>query len=235
MSKKVVIITGATSGYGLAAAKKFQENGDIVIVASRNPEKVAAVVQEYGFADGFVTDVIRYEDWLALKEQVMAKYGRVDVLVNNAGGGVSITDTVTQTKEMIDQAIALNLNSVIYGSSIFGEIMKNQQDGVIINLSSVCARHCWPGWSVYASAKAGVLNFTKGLYVELQPYGVRATCIIPASASTGFQKSAGIDEVVQSLYPEDIANAIFYAASQPKGVVVEEMTVWGTAQVVQPL
>jgi len=113
--------------------------------------------------------------------------------------------------------------------------MKAQGDGIIINLASVCARHCWGGWSVYAAAKAGVLNFTKGLYVELQPYGVRATCIIPGSVSTGFQSSAGIDEVTQSIRPIDIANAIFYAANQPKGVVVEEMTVWGTSQVVEPM
>ena len=66
------------------------------------------------------------------------------------------------------------------------------------------------------AAKAGVLNFTKGLYVELQPYGVRATCIIPASASTGFQKNAGIDEVVQSLTVEDIANAVFYATKSAR-------------------
>lgn len=64
---------------------------------------------------------------------------------------------------------------------------------------------------------------------------IQATCIIPASASTGFQKNAGIDEVVQSLTVEDIANAVFYAANQPKGTVIEEMTVWGTAQEVQPL
>ena len=142
---------------------------------------------------------------------------------------------LVQTKETIDSTIAINLNSVIYGSSIFGEIMKTQGDGIIINISSVCAKHAWGGWSVYAAAKAGVLNFTKGLYVELQPYGVRATCIIPASASTDFQKSAGIDEVVQSLQAENIADAVYYTATQPKGVVVEEMTVWGTAQVVVPL
>ena len=90
-------------------------------------------------------------------------------------------------------------------------------------------RHCWGGWSVYAAAKAGVLNFTKGLYVELQPYGIRATCIIPAAASTGFQKAAGIPEENQTLKPDDIADAIFYAATVPSGVTVEEMTVWGTS------
>lgn len=231
---KIVIITGATSGYGLATAKKFKECGDTVIIASRNAEKVNKIANEFGF-DGFVIDVTDYSKWQELKEYVINKYGKIDVLVNNAGCGVSIVDTTEQTQETIDKTIAINLNSVIYGSNVFGNVMKVQKDGIIINISSVCARHCWGGWSVYAAAKAGVLNFTKGLYVELQKHGVRATCIIPASASTDFQKSAGIDEVVQSLSVEDIANAVHYAAYQPKGVVVEEMTVWGTAQVVEPM
>lgn len=232
---KITVITGATSGYGLATARKCKENGDTVIIVSRSAEKVAAVVQEYGFSDGFVLDVTDYAGWITLKEHILSRYGRIDVLVNNAGTGVQIAELYEQTKESIDAAIAINLNGVIYGSQIFGEVMKQQGDGIIINISSVCARHCWAGWSVYAAAKAGVLNFTKSLYVELQPYGVRATCIIPAAASTGFNTKSGIPENEQSLTPEDIAGAVYYAASQPKGVCVEEMTVWGTSQVVQPL
>ena len=232
---RIGLITGATSGFGLAAAKKFHENGDTVIIASRNAEKVAATVKAGGFADGFCINVADYADWVALRDYVQAKYGRIDVLVNNAGGGVAIVDTVDQTQADIDAAIALNLNSVIYGCKLFGEMMKAQGDGIVINLASVCARHCWGGWSVYAAAKAGVLNFTKGFYVEMQPFGVRATCVIPASSATGFQSNAGIDNVTQTLSAEDIANAICYAANQPKGVVVEEMTVWGTSQQVQPL
>lgn len=232
---RIVVITGATSGFGLAAAKKFHANGDTVIVASRNEEKVRRVVVENGFADGVRIDVACYADWLALRDHVKEKYGRIDVLVNNAGGGVCIADTVEQTVEDIDAAIALNLNSTIYGCKLFGEMMKIQGDGIVINLASVCARHCWGGWSVYAAAKAGVLNFTKGFYVEMQPYGVRATCVIPAASATGFQSGAGIAEENQTLTAEDIANAICYAANQPKGVVVEEMTVWGTSQQVQPL
>lgn len=235
MEKRVVVITGSTSGYGLATAKKFKEQGDTVIIASRNKGKVENTVRAGGFADGFVMDVRNYADWLALETFITEKYGRCDVLVNNAGSGKSITDTVDLDHETIDDVISLNLNSVIYGSGIFGRMMKKQHDGMIINISSVCARHCWAGWSVYAAAKAGVLNFTKGLYVELQPFGVRATCIIPAAASTGFQQSSGIDEVNESLTTEDIANAVVYAANMPKTAVVEEMTVWGTSQQVQPL
>ena len=156
-------------------------------------------------------------------------------MVNNAGGGIALAEVTDQKEKDIDAAISVNLNSVIYGCSVFGKMMKEQKDGVIVNISSVCAKHAWQGWSVYAAAKAGVLNFTKGLYVELRPFGVRATCVIPASSSTGFQKNANIGETHDSLTAEDVANAVFFAACQPKGVVVEEMTVWGVAQECCPL
>jgi len=233
--QRIVIVTGATSGYGLATAKLFQENGDRVIAVSRNARKVADIVAENGFVDSYALDVTVYAQWVKFRDYVQQKYGRVDILVNNAGGGVAITPVTEQVAGDIDYAIALNLNSVIYGSKLFGAMMKDQGNGMIINLSSVCARHCWAGWSVYAAAKAGVLNFSKGLYVELRPYGVRVTCVIPAAASTGFQRSAGIGEENQTLTPRDVADAVFYAANQPKGVVLEEVTVWGTSQDVQPL
>ena len=232
---KTVLITGATSGFGLATAKKFKSNGDKVIIVSRNEQKVQDAVNQYGFDFGFTMDVSDYEKWVELKDIVVKKFGKIDALINNAGGGVAIKDTTDQNKDDINHTIALNLNSVIYGSAIFGEVMKKQRDGIIVNLSSVCAKHAWPGWSVYAAAKSGVLNFTKGLYVELQPYGVRATCVIPASSSTGFQKNANIGQTQDSLLPEDIANAVFFAVNQPKGAVIEEMTVWGTSQVCCPL
>lgn len=235
MSNRIVVVTGATSGYGLAIAQKFNDNGDKVIIVSRDSQKVYSIVSQYGFEDGFCLDVTNYTGWIKLKEYVISKYGRIDILVNNAGGGVKIAEITMQDQESIDKAISLNLNSVIYGSSIFGEVFKSQRDGMIVNISSVCADHCWSGWSVYASAKAGVVNFTKGLYVDLQPYGVRATCIIPASASTGFQSSAGLSETSDSLRVDDIASAVLYSANLPKGAVVETMTVWGTSQVVNPL
>lgn len=233
---RIVIVTGATSGYGLATARKFKENGDVVIAVSRNAQKVDEVVKSLGLADGFTMDVKDFESWKALKDFVIGKYGRVDVLVNNAGGGVKIADVEEHTRETIDETIALNLNSVIYSANVFAPVLKAQKEGTVVNIASVCATHCWGSWSVYAAAKAGVLNFTKGLYVELQPYGARATCVIPAAANTGFQKNAGMAEGDrQTLLPENIADAVYYVADQPKGVVVEDMTVWGTSQVVQPL
>ncbi len=232
---RVILITGGTSGYGLATAKLFHANGDTVLIASRNAEKVAKVVAENNFAKGYTLDVTKYEEWVAVKNSITADFGTVDVLINNAGGGVSLVETIRQTRETIDEAIALNLNSAIYSSQLFVPDMIAQQDGVIINVSSICARHQWGTWAIYGAAKAGLLSFSKGLYTEVRPHGVRVTCVLPGRASTGFQSNSGIEGCVESMTAEDIANAIFYCVNQPKGVVVEEITVWGTSQDVQPL
>ena len=234
MARKV-LITGATSGYGLESAKLFQKNGDTVIIASRNEDKVSRTVRDFGFAVGYKLDVTHYEEWVALKEKISKDFGTVDILVNNAGGGVKLVNTVDQTKETIDEAISLNLTSSIYASQIFAPDMIAQKDGIIINVSSICARHQWGTWTIYGAAKAGLLSFSKGLYTELRPHGVRVTCVLPGRASTGFQSNSGIEECEESMTPTDIANAILYCANQPKGVVVEEITVWGTSQDVQPL
>lgn len=232
---KRVIITGGTSGYGLATAKMFKENGFTVLITARHEEALKKA-QADGAADYiFVQDVSCMADWQALYDFANEKMGGVDILVNNAGGGLSIKPIEEQSAETIDAIIKLNLNSVMYAANVFVPEMKERKSGTIINISSVCATHAWADWSVYAAAKAGVLNFTKGLQVELQPYGVRATCIIPASASTGFQSAAGIGETADSLSCDDIASAVYYAATLPARAIVEEMTVWGMSQAVQPL
>lgn len=235
MNGKIVLITGGTSGYGKATAKKLVEEGATVIITARNQTELDSSKTDTGCADAIRMDVTEFADWQMTYDFVVKKYGRLDVLVNNAGGGVAIRDVTEQNKEDIDRAIKLNLNSTIYGANVFAPLMKEQKSGTIINLSSVCAKEAWPGWSVYASAKWGVLGFSKGLYVELRPYNVRVTCLIPASASTGFQKNAQIGEVENKLKPEDIAESIAYICELPEHAVVEELTVWGIDQEVNPL
>ena len=178
---KIVLITGASSGYGKATAKAFKENGDVVIMAARNIEKLEHAKNEVGGDLAFPMDVTKPEDWERAVKAVKETYGRLDVLVNNAGGGIAIKEVSEFTPDEIDTTIKLNLNSVIYGCRAFADMMKAQKCGTMINISSVCARQCWPTWSVYAAAKAGVLNFSKGMYLEMQPYNVRVSCVVPSS------------------------------------------------------
>ena len=233
--KRIVLITGASSGYGKSTAKAFKNNGDIVIMTARNMEKLEEARKEVGGDFAFSMDVTKPSDWDKAVALIKEKYGRLDILVNNAGGGVTIKEVSYFSIEEIDATIKLNLNSVIYGCRAFAEMMKEQKNGTMINISSVCARQCWPTWSVYAAAKAGVLNFSKGMYLEMQPYNVRVTCVVPSSASTGFQSACGIGETADKLLPEDIAETVLYVANLPQRAVVEDVTVWGIDKQVNPL
>lgn len=232
---RVVLITGASIGYGKAIAKAFAESGDTVVMTARNAERLESARAEIGGELAFSMDVTAPSDWDKAVATVKEKYGRLDVLVNNAGGGIAIKEVSEFSIEEIDTTIKLNLNSVIYGCRAFAPMMKAQKRGTIINISSVCARQCWPTWSVYAAAKAGVLNFSKGMYLELQPFGVRVCCVVPSSASTGFQRACGIGETSDQLLPEDIAQTVLYVANLPQRAVVEDVTVWGIDKEVNPL
>ena len=232
---RIVLITGASSGYGKATAKAFKDNGDTVIMAARNLEKLESAREEVGGDLAVSMDVTVPADWEKIVNIITEKYGKLDILVNNAGGGVTIKEVSEFSIEEIDKTITLNLNSVIYGCRAFADMMKKQNCGTMINISSVCARQCWPTWSVYAAAKAGVLNFSKGMYLEMQPYNVRVTCVVPSSASTGFQNSCGIGETTDKLLPEDIAETVLYVANLPQRAVVEDVTVWGIDKQVNPL
>jgi NADP-dependent 3-hydroxy acid dehydrogenase YdfG len=237
---QVALVTGGTSGYGKATAKILVQEGVKVIIASFDTEEVLQSAQQEIGCDSYIhINVIKPEDWEKVYEFVNTKYGRLDMLLNIAGGGVSVMDTDLQPLDKIDYNIKLNLYNVIYGSRIFAPMMRAQKSGTIINFSSVCAKEAWPGWSVYAAAKWGVLGFSKGLYTELQPDNVRVTCVIPAAASTGFQKATnGVDpaEFVElKLKAEDVAQVVVDTCKLPSHVVVEEVTVWGIDQVVVPL
>lgn len=232
---RIVVITGASSGYGKATAKAFKNNGDTVIMVARNLEKLESAKKEIGGDLAISMDVTKPEEWDMLVKTVKERFGRLDILVNNAGGGITIKEVADQSIDEIDAVIKLNLNSVIYGCRAFAGMMQAQKNGTMINISSVCARQCWPTWSVYAAAKAGVLNFSKGMYLEMQPYNVRVSCVVPSSASTGFQSACGIGETTDKLLPEDIAETVLYVANLPQRAVVEDVTVWGIDKQVNPL
>lgn len=232
---RIVLITGASSGYGKATAMAFAAAGDTVIMAARSADKLEMAMREVGGHMAIPMDVTKPADWDMVVKTITEKCGRLDILVNNAGGGIAIKEVAEFTAQEIDDTIKLNLNSVIYGCRAFAPMMKQQGTGTMINISSVCARQCWPTWSVYAAAKAGVLNFSKGMYLEMQPHNVRVTCVVPSSASTGFQSACGIGETTDKLLPEDIAETVLYIANLPQRAVVEDVTVWGIDKQVNPL
>lgn len=235
MNEQVVLITGGSQGYGRAAAKLFADKGAKVVIAARTQGSLEQAALHTGSDSVIVMDVTAPQDWQSAKKNIMQRYGRLDVLVNNAGGGVRISPITEQDTDSIRRSIELNLTGAIYGAQAFADVMIKQQSGTIINVASVCAKHAWPGWSVYAAAKWGLLGFSKNLYVDLQPYGIRVTCILPGAGATDFMQHADMPGGNNKLEANDVANAMLYVCSQPPHVVIEEMTVWGADQVVIPL
>ena len=239
---KVVVITGASSGFGAAMADVFGAAGAKLVLAARGADKldktVAAVKKKKGTAIGVPTDVTDTKALIALKDRTLSEYGQVDILINNAGGGVKIAPVVEQTAEDIDAAIELNLTSVINACRIFVPAMAARKSGLIINFTSVCERYAWPTWAVYSAAKAGLNMFSRALYTEVRPQGIAVTILCPGGSNTGFQQLANIDRFgwddSQSLRPEHIADAALAVASMKPGAVVPEIIVTGHAQEIVP-
>ena len=235
---KRVVVTGGGSGYGRGIAASLVAAGAKVWITGRDGAKLARVAKAIG-ATPIVADVTSGEDW----DRVFREVGRVDVLVNNAGGGVKIDEVARQTDADIAAAIALNLTGAIMGSARAARQMSGRgKGGAIVNVSSVCARHAWPGWSVYTAAKAGLLKFSHGLYAELRPHGVKVTCVIPSWGRTDFNRAAGITGASEDrklakkcIAPEELGAIVRGILEQPDHLAVPELTVQPMVQEIVPM
>ena len=234
---KVALITGAAQGIGLATALKFAAEGAIVIVCDMNPASVDAAVAQCralgATAEGFVADVTDRAAIDDLVARVMAQFGRIDVLVNNAG----ITQDARLQKmtiEQFDKVIDVNLRGVFHCAQAVADIMVAQGSGVILNASSVVGIYGNFGQTNYAATKFGVIGFTKTWSRELGPKGVRVNAVAPGFITTPMV-AAMPEKVLQDLVakvplkrlgkPEDIANVYAFLASDEasyiNGAVIE--------------
>ncbi|MCK5834682.1 MAG: SDR family oxidoreductase [Lentisphaeria bacterium] len=232
---KVVVITGGSSGFGLESARLLLELGSKVVITGRNLEKLKKAEVELNSENLLVVqaDATVTTDWQVLVKQVLEKFGRLDVLVNNHGAGGKIDSLEEMTDEDIDQTLNVNLSSVIRGCREVLSVMKKQQSGHIINVSSVCARYSFPTWSVYTAAKAGLVGFTKCVHLEMVTWGGKATTVIPGGAQTGFCAAANIDSEWMVGYPtaEDFARTLVHCIDVPPSTVIQDVTVWGNKQI----
>ncbi len=238
LTKKVALVTGASGGFGAGIAEALTAQGYAVWITARNKVKLDEVAQRIG-ARGIVADATSPGDWDRVMEAIRSESGRLDVLVNNAGGGIAIAPIVSQTDEAIAASIQVNLTSAILGSQRAARWMARQQSGTIINISSVCAVQAWEGWGIYAAAKAGLNQFTRSLYVEMRPYNVRATVLIPSWGATGFQENASLPaaspEVTSCMIsPADIGNVVVSICSLPAHLVMPEVTLLPLVQEITP-
>jgi NAD(P)-dependent dehydrogenase (short-subunit alcohol dehydrogenase family) len=232
---KVVIITGGSSGFGLEAARILLEMGARVAITGRNPDRLEEAAKQLHHENllAVQADAVKTGDWKRLIEKVLARWSRIDVLVNNHGAGIKIAEVENMEDADIQTVLDVNLASVIKGCREAVRVMKKQASGHVINVSSGCAYHSWPCWAVYTAAKDGMVGFTRCLHKEMAAWGGKATSFIPGAAQTNFCDAAGIAKDWLAGYPDghDFARTLVHCIDVPDSCVVEEVNIWGTKQV----
>ncbi len=237
LSGKVSIITGAARGIGLATAIKFAHEGAIAVVCDIDQagvdEAVTRVRAGKGESLGFVVDVTKPTTIRAMVDAVMAKYGRIDVLVNNAGI-VQDAQLLKMSEIQFDKVIDVNLKGTYNCAKAVADIMVQQGAGVILNASSVVGLYGNFGQTNYAASKFGVIGMVKTWARELGRKGVRANAVCPGFVETTILSSIP-DKVIEAMKsrvplgrlakPEEIANVYAFLASDEasymNGAVIE--------------
>lgn len=238
---KVVVITGASSGLGETTARHLASKGASVVLGARrieNLEKIAKEIREAGGkAEVLKMDVTNASEVKALVDKAVSSFGKIDVLINNAG--LMAIAPISETKvEEWDKMIDINIKGVLYGIAAVLPIFQNQSSGHIINLSSVAGIKVFsPGGTVYSGTKFAVRAITEGLRHEVGG-AIRTTSIEPGAidselkhGSSHEESSANVKEFYKNAIPSDsIARAIAYAIEQPNDVDVNEIVIRPTVQ-----
>ena len=227
LSDRVALVTGAASGIGLATAKRFAAEGATVLLADRDVEKLGAALADLGGAphDAIPLDVTDEPGWIALAERIGQRFGKLDIVVNNAGFGKFATIAETS----LDQwraILAVNLDSVFLGTKHMLPLLAASGHGAIVNMSSIRGIVAGSGTGSYCAAKGGVRMFTKVTALECAEArnGVRANSVHPGHIATPLSAPAYADpDIAKKLLADvplgrigeadEIADAILFLAS----------------------
>lgn len=238
---KVVIITGASSGIGLATAKILAAKGASIVLGARSIDKLKALVGEIrtegGSAIAVQTDVSKKEDVDRLIAAAITEFGTVDVLFNNAGI-MPLAMMESLKYDEWEALIDVNIKGVLYGVGAVIPIFKEKKSGHIINVSSTAGYSVYPTSTVYSATKFAVRAITEGLRQELTPYNIRTTVISPGLTQSNLTESINesqLKDAVKGMMAiampaESIARAVVFALEQPNEVDVNEMIIRPVAQ-----
>jgi NADP-dependent 3-hydroxy acid dehydrogenase YdfG len=238
---KVVVITGASSGLGEATAKHLAEQGAIVVLGARRIDRIELLADQIskngGKALALQTDVTDRGQVKKLVDEAVKQFGRIDVMLNNAGLMPSAPIERLKYDEW-DQMIDVNLKGVLYGIAAALPYMKEQKAGQIINVSSVAGHKVNAGGAVYAATKFAVRALSEGLRMEVKPYNIRTTIISPGAVDTELTNTISepdIAEAFKKVYAKAIpadsfARAVAFAISQPAEIDINEILFRPTSQ-----
>ncbi|MDT0678010.1 SDR family oxidoreductase [Autumnicola musiva] len=240
LENKIAVVTGASSGIGKAIARKLSAEGCLVALASRNVEKLEKLQKDLpGKSLVVEMDVSLTDSVVAGFKQITNNLGKIDILVNSAGV-MPLTYLKNRHLDEWLQTVEVNLKGCLRCIYSVLPHMKEQQSGHIINIASVDGKEIFEGGAVYGASKAAIIALSKAMRMELSPeFNIRVTSIEPGSVATELRNDISDQELLKDKdYSEDepklntknIADAVFYAISQPETVNVNELLIKPTGK-----
>jgi NADP-dependent 3-hydroxy acid dehydrogenase YdfG len=242
MSKPVALITGATSGIGKATAHVLAAQKYQLILCGRRVERLNALaqeLQEITEVKTLVFDVRETEEVEAAIQSLPQPWQEIDVLINNAGNAHGLDPIQTGSLYDWDAMLDINVKGLLYVSRVVIPGMTERKRGHIINIGSVAGKEVYPNGNVYCASKFAVDALTRGMRMDLNPFGIKVTGIHPGLVETEFslvrfkgdvQRAAQVYQGYQPLRPQDIAEIIGFVLSRPAHVVLADILVFPTAQ-----
>ena len=238
--KKIVLITGATSGIGLACARKFAENGDKLILTGRNESRLAEIKKE--LAAEVLTLAFDVRDREQAKKCIgglPAEWQKIDVLVNNAGLALGLEPEYEGNLDDWETMIDTNIKGLLTMTRLVVPGMVQRNSGHIINVGSVAGDAAYAGGNVYCATKAAVKALSDGLRIDVANTAIRVTNLKPGLVETNFSnirfrgdndRAANVYKGIKPLTGDDIADVAVFAANAPAHVQIAEVLILATHQ-----
>ena len=242
--KSLALITGATSGIGLATAEALAADGYRLVLAARNEKKLSEIAEDFRMK--YNADVSYYvldvQDRAAISHvsaEILEKEGVPDVLVNNAGLARGLEPYALTDEDDILEMVETNIKGLFLMTRAFLPAMMARNTGHIINLGSTAGLYAYAGAAVYCATKAAVKTFSDGLRIDVMASDIKVTTIQPGLVETPFSevrfhgdkaRAAAVYAGIEALHPEDIADIISFVLSRPKRVVMTDVVIMANQQ-----
>lgn len=239
--KRTVFITGATSGIGMATAKKLAPNYRLILCGRRQErlDEIQAELSQLTEVKTIQFDVRNKEAVFQAVESLENEWKNIDVLINNAGNAHGLAPFCSADVEDLEAMIDINVKGLIYVSKAIIPLLKQSNHAHIVNLSSIAGKEVYPNGGTYCASKAAVESLSKGMRYDLLPYGIKVSNIAPGAVETEFslirfkgdeEKADNVYKGFEPLQAEDIANTIEYLLQQPEHVQIADVTIFPKAQ-----